>query len=171
MKLPTGYQIMPANETHVQEIAANNRHSIFEQIALEISEEQALHGALTALNYPNSKFFVVVDADNKVVAQYKHVQVWNDLVARPMIWVERLYVQPAYRRLGFAKLLIEHCLETHTVHADGYPLPLLVSMIEKNNNASIELAKSNGFTEHDYYILFHQDAVNEVRAMSNNGPE
>ena len=164
MEIPNGYQIIPANETHVQAIAANNRHSIFEQIGHEMTEDEALLGATTALHYPNSQFFVLLAADNQVVGQYKQVRVWNDLVARPMIWVERLYIRPAFRHLGLARLLVEHCLESLTTPQAGQPLPLLVSMIERENYSSLALAKQNGFREENYYILFHQTAVDELRA-------
>lgn len=171
MTIPNGYQIIEGNESHLQAIAANNRNSIFEQIGHEMTEEEALLGASTALHYPNCKFFVMVDADDQVVAQYKQVQVWNDLVARPMIWIERLYVRPEFRKLGFAKLLVEHCLETLTKRVEGQPLPLLVSMIERENFKSLELAKSNGFREENYYVYFHQEAIDELRARRNNPSE
>lgn len=171
MNIPNGYQIVAGNETHLQSIAANNRHSIFEQIGHEMTEAESLLGASTALNYPNSKYFVIIDTNNQVVAQYKQVQVWNDLVARPMIWIERLYVRPEFRQLGFAKLLVEHCLETLTARIEGHHLPLLVSMIEKENNKSLDLAKSNGFREEPYYVLFHQDAIDDLRARRNTSSE
>ncbi len=164
MKIPNDYEIVAGNETHLHSIAANNRHSIFEQIGHEMTEEESILGARTALAYPHSKYFVMVDADKEVVAQYKQVQVWNDLVARPMIWIERLYVRPAFRKLGLAQLLVEHCLQTLTLQTEGQPLPLLVSMIERDNDKSLQLAKSNGFREEPYYILFHQDAIDELRA-------
>lgn len=165
MEIPAGYQILPANETHVFAIAENNRHSIFEQVGYEMTEEESMLGASTALHYPHSQFFVLVDDQNQVVAQYKRMQVWNDLVARPMIWIERMYVRPEFRTQGFAQLLVDHCLETLTAPQEGQPLPLLISMIERENHKSLELAKKNGFREENYYILFHRDALDDLRAQ------
>lgn len=165
MELPVGYQIIPANETHLSALAANNRHSIFEQNGYEMTEEESLLGASTALQYPYSQFFVMVDSNNQVVAQYKRMQVWNDLVARPMIWIERMYVRPEFRTKGFAQLLVDHCLQTLTAPQAGQPLPLLISMIERENHKSLALAKKNGFREENYYVLFHREALDELRAQ------
>lgn len=152
MKMPDGFRIIEADITHINEIAANNRQSVFEQEGIKVSEEQAIRGVEQAISYPNSKYFVLLNSENRVVAQYKQVRAWNDLISRPMIWIERMFVRDEYRGQGLAKLLAEHVAET-TRPECGPPLPWLISMINRGNTKSIELAKSSGWTMLDQFCL------------------
>lgn len=92
MRLPPGFAIIRAEQSHAALIADNNCRCLYEADGTQLPADVALRGVTRALARGDCAYFLLLGPDGEAVGQYKQTHGWNDLFARPIIWMEHLYV-------------------------------------------------------------------------------
>ncbi|MCD6117865.1 GNAT family N-acetyltransferase [bacterium] len=73
-------------------------------------------------------------------------------------WINRVAVDPEYRRLGIATALIRHAEK----HLENLGMEIITCLIEDWNKSSMELFLSLGYVKHDDIIYFSKRKNDDV---------
>lgn len=156
--IPHGYELIRADEGHAEELARNNVACALAG-GLELDYETALRGVRRTLRLPDCAYFILREAGTRqVVAQYKQVWAWNDFFARPMVWMEHLFVTPGARDKDFGKLLVAHFIASAGETRGDQPPAFPILLVHKENTKAKALYDSCGFIDLEYYWMIHKES-------------
>jgi ribosomal protein S18 acetylase RimI-like enzyme len=159
MEMPDGYTIVRADLSHAALIAENNCRCLAEADGFALSLDVALRGVTHVLQTGEGGYFLLTGPRGEVVGQYKQTDGWDDLFARPVRWMEHLYVPEEYAGRGYGKLLVDHFVQT--AGAEDGPRPFLFLHVARSNVKAIQLYQRQRFIDLEYVWMVHGDALRE----------
>jgi len=130
-------------------IVNNNIAIAKETEALELNSERVLKGTEAVLIDAAKGFYLVAEANEKVVGSVMITYEWSDWHNGNRWWIQSLYVQPDFRRKGvFSGLL----LKLRLLAEEEKALELMLYVI--HSNASAQQAYLNqGFEDSGYRMM------------------
>ena len=124
-------------------------------MALETEKKQLLPevigaGVAALLDNPASGFYVVAEAEGRVVGSLMITKEWSDWRNGNFWWIQSVYVRPAFRRQGVYKQLYRHVQElaARDPAACGFRL-----YVEGENRRAQAAYRALGMSETGYCVF------------------
>lgn len=107
-------------------------------------------GVRSLLNNPASGFYVVAEADARVVASLMITKEWSDWRNGNLWWIQSVYVRPEWRRKGVYKRLYRHVQElaAQDPAVCGFRL-----YVERENHRAQATYRAAGMSETGYVVF------------------
>lgn len=141
-------EIRKARHADAEDIAAHNMELAQETEHISLSRETALRGVRAILDDPAKGFYLVAVHEERIVGQLMVTYEWSDWRARPIWWLQSVYVTPSWRqRRVFARLL-----ETLRSMADQRHVCELRLYVHQGNQAACRAYRRLGFTRLPYQM-------------------
>lgn len=138
---PPKLTIHRAKRADVDTITTFNLNGARESTGKNLDPEQVRAGVSQVLRgHPD--FYLVASVKGKPVAHLKVHHHWYDWYDSLFWWIEHVYVEPEFRRMGISQRLVEHVKEL--AHESGDVKTLLLHVSETNSKA-ISSYKKFGF--------------------------
>jgi ribosomal protein S18 acetylase RimI-like enzyme len=126
-------QIRRATLDDAQTIAAHNAAMAQETENVLLDAERVRLGVDAVLRDPAKGFYTVAALNGVVIGQLMITFEWSDWRNGTFWWIQSVYVQPEYRRLGVYRRLYQHVLGEAEARPDVCGIRLYVS---KENSAA-----------------------------------
>jgi len=85
-----------------------NQRLARESEAVELDAVRLRSGVAAQLNDPSRGFYLVAEADGRIVGQLALTFEWSDWRNATFWWLQNVYVAPVYRRKGVLRALYAH---------------------------------------------------------------
>jgi GNAT superfamily N-acetyltransferase len=134
-------------------IAAFNCAMALETERKELASEIALQGVKQALADPSRAAYYLAEVDRQVVGQTMVTLEWSDWRNGFFWWIQSVYVEPRFRRLGVFRALHNHIRAEALSRDDVCGLRLYV---HHDNNRAMETYQKLGMDRTEY-LLFEEE--------------
>jgi len=144
-------RIRPASASDAGAIVAFNIAMARETEHLALDQDRVRQGVSALLGDPAKGFYVVAEVEGRVVGQTLITYEWSDWRNATFWWIQSVYVDPAYRRLGVFRRLYEYLLaRARAGEACGLRL-----YVEENNDRARQTYESLGMRRavYDFYEI------------------
>jgi ribosomal protein S18 acetylase RimI-like enzyme len=118
--------------------------------SLSLDPEIVLKGVESVFSDPAKGTYMVAETDQKLVACMLLTREWSDWRNGTFLWIQSVYVDPAYRKQGIYSQLYSHIKELVLNSNEYLGLRLYVVM---NNTVAQKTYSSTGM-DGDHYKLF-----------------
>ncbi|MFO8133335.1 MAG: GNAT family N-acetyltransferase [Thermoplasmatota archaeon] len=139
-------EIRKARPADAEDIAAHNIALARETENTSITRDTALQGVQAILDDPGKGFYLVAVHEQHVVGQLMVTYEWSDWRARPIWWLQSVYVTPSWRQRGIFSQLLDTLRET----ADTHDVCALRLYVHHDNQTACQAYRSLGFTPLPY---------------------
>ncbi len=117
---------------------------------LALDKEKLAEGVLCVLRDPEKGKYFVAEADGEVVGSLLITFEWSDWRNKWVLWIQSVYVIPAYRRQNVFKTMYSHIKKWAEEDSEIAGLRLYV---DKTNKAAIKVYRKLGM-DGEHYRLF-----------------
>ena len=131
-------------------IARSNIAMAFETEGKRLLPEVVTAGVRRLLAEPGLGFYLVAEAEGQVAGCLMITTEWSDWRNGQFWYIQSVYVQPAWRRLGVFRALYEHVGERAAAQPGVCGFRLYV---EQHNAAAQQTYRSLGMVETDYRVM------------------
>ena len=121
-----------AELSDAEAIAKNNVLLAKESENVEISYEKTLDGVKSVISDPSKGFYLVAKEDNYIIGQLMITFEWSDWHNKNMWWIQSVYVNKNYRKMGIFKKLLNRAKE---LAKENNVNVLKLYVHDKNHNA------------------------------------
>jgi GNAT superfamily N-acetyltransferase len=121
---------------------------------LQLDNSIVENGVRAVFEDPNKGFYIVAHQDNRVVASLMLTPEWSDWRNRYFLWIQSLFVVPAFRNNGVFKKMYSYVKELVKTSDDFYGIRLYV---EVGNTLAQEVYSKVGMNP-DHYKMFEWTA-------------
>lgn len=135
----------------IQVIASFQQKMAFETERIELEENLVLKGVNGVISDPGKGFYLVAELQDQVVASMLLTYEWSDWRNGMYLWMQSLYVMPAFRKQGAFRALYQH-VQNIVMGSDKY-IGLKLYVDSDNINAQHTYEKAG--MEKSHYKLFH----------------
>jgi ribosomal protein S18 acetylase RimI-like enzyme len=139
-----------AHAGDVDVIARSNIGMAFETEGKRLLPEVVTAGVRRLLAEPGLGFYLVAEAEGQVAGCLMITTEWSDWRNGQFWYIQSVYVQPAWRRLGVFRALYEHVGERAAAQPGVCGFRLYV---EQHNAAAQQTYRSLGMVETDYRVM------------------
>ncbi len=149
---PNQTGVRQANHSDAAAIAEFNINMALETEGLHLDKQKISAGVLGMINHPERGFYIVVEAEEEIVASLMVTTEWSDWRNATFWWIQSVYVVPAWRRKGLYRLMYEEVkhLSESAGGVCGYRL-----YVEKENVTAQSTYSSLGMHE-THYLMFEE---------------
>ena len=106
--------IRPAEPTDIETIIDFNQRLAVESEGVELDPERLRAGVTAQLNDSSRGFYLIAEADGRVVGQLGLTFEWSDWRNATFWWLQNVYVAPEHRRQGVLTALYSRVRELAT---------------------------------------------------------
>ncbi len=92
-------------------IAKNNRATALETEKMELNERTSLLGVSAVFDNPSRGFYLLAEAEEKIVGQLMITYEWSDWRNGLFWWIQSVYVDPEWREKGVFSALYTYLKE------------------------------------------------------------
>jgi ribosomal protein S18 acetylase RimI-like enzyme len=114
-----------------------------------LSYESVRDGVAYSLRAPND-FYLLCEEEGKIVGQLRVHQHWYDWYDQTFWWIEHVYVPPAHRRKGYAKMLVD---EVRRRAKEKREIKALLLVVNPKNNPAVRLYEKLEFELHPNKVM------------------
>lgn len=155
----TDIVIRPAQRKDIDSIVAFSLAMAFETEGRRLDEATLRQGTKSLLDQPSHGFFMVAEAlqarVRKLVGQMMITFEWSDWRNARFWWIQSVYVDPAWRRLGIYRRMHE----TVIVRAKNDPDVCGIRLYVEQHNRTAQLVYQRVGLAPSAYTVFEQDFV------------
>ncbi len=130
-----------------EKIAANNVLLAEESEGKKIEYGITLKGVKEVLNDRNKGFYIVAEENHELIGQAMITYEWSDWRAKPIWWLQSLYVKKEWRRKGVMKAIMKEVIKM----AKG-EVAILRLYVHENNKNAIKAYEKTGMRRAPYLI-------------------
>lgn len=132
-------------------LVAHNLAMAAESEGLSLDPDTLSRGVSAALNHTQGAFYLVAEAEGQIVGQLMITTEWSDWRARPVWWIQSVYVPPQARRRGvYAALYAAARDQAEAAGAAGLRL-----YVDTRNQAAMAVYRAMGM-DGEHYRVFEQ---------------
>lgn len=142
--------IRKANANEAELIAHFQQQMALETESLRLDPELVLKGVESVFSDPAKGTYMVAEMDQQVVACTLLTPEWSDWRNGTFLWIQSVYVDPAYRKQGIYSHMYSHIKELVLNSNEYLGLRLYVVM----SNTVAQKAYSGNGMDGDHYKLF-----------------
>ncbi len=143
-------QIRMATEENREIIAEFQIKMAVETEDLVLDRETLNEGVIRVLRDPEKGKYFVAEAEGKVVASLLITFEWSDWRNKWVLWIQSVYVLPAYRKQGVFKNMYAHIKKWAT---DDNEVAGIRLYVDKTNLRAIDVYRKLGMNG-EHYRLF-----------------
>ncbi|MBM3813651.1 MAG: GNAT family N-acetyltransferase [Acidimicrobiia bacterium] len=136
-------------------IAAYNVAMALETEAMQLEAGRTRQGVLTLLREPDRGFYLVAEADGKLIGQLMITYEWSDWRNGNFWWIQSVYVEPGHRGKGVYQRLHERVVEMAQQQDGVCGIRLYV---EQHNGRAQRVYEKMGMTK-TAYLVYETDFV------------
>ena len=126
-------EVRRAIRENIPQIIEFQKQMALETEDLALNDQKISHGVEAVFEDPKKGFYLVSLVSNQVVASMMITPEWSDWRNGHFLWIQSLYVIPAFRRKGVFRMMYQYV--KHTVVESGNYLGLRLYVEENNKNA------------------------------------
>ncbi len=141
-------EIREARHADAAAIAANNIALARETEDKALSRDTAIKGAKAILDDPDKGFYLVAVHEQNIVGQLMVTYEWSDWRARPIWWLQSVYVTPPQREHG----IFSQLLDTLRDMADRRDVCELRLYVHHDNETACQAYRRLGFSRLPYHM-------------------
>lgn len=116
---------------------------------LQLEKETVNKGVLHIFDNPQTGFYILARAQNKIIASLLVLKEWSDWRNGNVLWVHSVYVVPEYRKQGVFRKMYHHIKSM--VEADN-SLKGIRLYVEKKNHKAQAVYQRVGMTAEHYEL-------------------
>ena len=125
-----------------------------QQMALEteskiLNEWTVRQGVESVLKCPNKGFYIIAEADSKIIGSLLVTFEWSDWRNGWFFWIQSVFVDAEYRRQGVYRLMHSEVIQRTKASGNCCGIRLYV---EKDNRNAQKVYRNLGMHETDYYL-------------------
>ena len=125
-----------------------------QQMALEteskiLNEWTVRQGVESVLKCPNKGFYIIAEADSKIIGSLLVTFEWSDWRNGWFFWIQSVFVDAVYRRQGVYRLMQSEVIRRTKASGNCCGIRLYV---EKDNRNAQKVYRNLGMHETDYYL-------------------
>jgi GNAT superfamily N-acetyltransferase len=144
------YTIRPARPDDLETLVAFSLQEAIEAQHRELEEATVREGMRTGLENPETaRYWVLEAAEAGPIGSVSIFREWSDWHNGFYIWIQTMFILPAYRGQGLMHLLLEAVFE---YTRDQHAVELRLYVHEDNKNA-IRAYRRTGFTDTNYRMM------------------
>ena len=148
--------IRKATTDDIRTIAAFQQKMAYETESLELDSEVLLEGVGNVFRDPSKGFYLVAQEKESIIASMLLTPEWSDWRNSLFLWIQSLYVIPAYRRKGVFRMMYDH-VQQMVRESDGYAGIKLY--VDQGNERAQEAYRRVGMKA-SHYNLFEWNKFN-----------
>jgi len=131
-------------------IAAFNKALAMETEGLELDEKTVAAGVVALMGHPDRGFYLVGEADGRVVGCLLVTYEWSDWRNKMFWWLQSVYVRPEYRGRGVYRALDEKAKEFAAQAGNVCGIRLYV---HRANTRAQEVYRNIGMEQTEYQMF------------------
>ncbi len=147
--------IRPAAAADIPVIVAFSKAMALETEGKTLADERITRGVTDLIHKPELGFYIVAEADTRVVAQLMITYEWSDWRDGVFWWIQSVYVAPAHRRRGLYKRMYAYIQDKARRDPSVCGIRLYV---DKNNSTAKKTYETLGMAL-AHYDLYEVDFV------------
>lgn len=141
-------EIRKARHADAEDIAIHNIALARETEHKSLSRKTALQGVYALLDDSGKGFYLLAVHEERIVGQLMVTSEWSDWRARPIWWLQSVYVRPSWRQRGVFRRLLETLREI----ADDHHVCELRLYVHRGNESACQAYRRLGFTRLPYLM-------------------
>lgn len=145
-------RIRTAIPTDIETIATYNNMMAVETEGKELDMPTVTKGVQAVLDNPSKGFYIVVEDDNKVVANLMITYEWSDWRNSNIWWIQSVYVAKEYRRKGIYRAMYDEAKRMAKLEG----VKVIRLYVEQENTVAQQTYKSLGM-QHSYYHMYEAE--------------
>ncbi|HOY40015.1 MAG: GNAT family N-acetyltransferase [Bacteroidales bacterium] len=143
----TGFQIQMAYETE----------------GIKLNEEVVRKGITAVIHDSTRGKYIVVENEKKIIACCMITPEWSDWRCCWVLWLQSVYVEPAYRSTGVFKFLFNH-IKKQVINSSEYA-GIRLYVDKRNQSAAAIYTKLNMNSDHYYMFEWLKNENDSVVQM------
>ena len=142
--------IRQATQDDASTIVAFQQAMAQETEGLALDAELLRQGVQSLFDFPDRGFYIVAEAEGKVVAGLMITYEWSDWRNANFWWIQSVYVHADWRRKGIYRALHDH---VHAIAAPRDDICGIRLYVEKDNDLAQRTYFKLGMIETDYRVF------------------
>ena len=145
-----GFAVRQAAPGDVEALVEMNAAMALETEGRTLDPDRVAKGVAAVLHCPEKGFYLVAEADRRVVGALMVTFEWSDWRNGTFWWVQSVYVRPVWRRRGVYREMHGHVLSAARSRGDVCGLRLYV---RRDNEVAQRTYRSLGMDRADYEMF------------------
>ncbi len=117
---------------------------------LHLDEEIVIPGVEAVLNDPHKGIYLIAESDGEIAGQLMITNEWSDWRNGYFWWIQSVYVQPKFRKLGVYRALYQFVKQ---LAQQETPVRGIRLYVDKNNTIARKAYFNLGMSESHYLLL------------------